>query len=109
MAAEVDPGRLEVLEVVVDDRHVLGVGGVGRDRDPADLEEVVPAIEDRVRRGVLPLADSSDLRLVATTLQGLGGNPAMIREHAKSDPNQKDFANTVEKTLLEVNKRKRCF
>ena len=74
-----------------------------------DAAALLPAIEDRVRRGVLPLADSSDLRLVATTLQGLGGNPAMIREHAKSDPNQKDFANTVEKTLLEVNKRKRCF
>ncbi|MEZ5872736.1 MAG: hypothetical protein R3D32_13030 [Nitratireductor sp.] len=75
-------------------------------RDAAGL---LPVIEDRVRRGVLPLADSSDLLLVATTLQGLGGNPGMIRDHAESGSSQKNFAETVEKTLLEVAKRKRCY
>ncbi len=70
---------------------------------------LLPEIDNRLRAGVLPLREPSDLRLAATTLVALGGDPEMIRALAKPDARQKDFDFKIDKAIAEVRKRNHCF
>lgn len=71
--------------------------------------DLLPAIEERLRNGAIPLAESSDVRLAAYTLQALGGDPETVRALAKSGFNQEDFDAQVDAAISEVRKRGGCF
>ena len=70
---------------------------------------LLPAIEEKLRGGVIPLAETSDVRLAAYTLQALGGDPEMVRALAKPGFKQKDFDAQVDAAITEVRKRGGCF
>jgi hypothetical protein len=74
-----------------------------------EARELLPAIEERLRSGAIPLAESSDVRLAAYTLQALGGDPEMVRGLAKPGFKQKDFDAQVDAAIIEVRKRGGCF
>lgn len=74
-----------------------------------EARALLPAIEERLRSGALPLAESSDVRLAAYTLQALGGDPDMVRPLARPGFKQKDFDAQVDAAIAEVRKRGGCF
>jgi len=74
-----------------------------------EAKDLLPAIEERLRSGAIPLAESSDVRLAAYTVQALGGDPEMVRPLARAAFKQKDFDPQVDAAIAEVRKRGGCF
>jgi hypothetical protein len=74
-----------------------------------EARKLLPAIEERLRSGAIPLAESSDVRLAAYTLQALGGDPEMVRPLARPGFKQKDFDAQVDAAIAEVRQRGGCF